>query len=196
MTDTKCNRKILSILLGLVLVTSSTRCFAGPSYSDYLDALGQRKSTNNYGIENPFGYLGRYQFGEAALGSCQLFHGDHLGQKKNDWIGAWLDEAAGFNVNSKDDFLSSHQIQEFAIRRFNELQWASIIHLNLTKYIGQTVGGILITRSGMLGGAHLVGPGRLKKFLFSNGSNIPVDGNGTEITEYIKLFSSYDVPFH
>jgi hypothetical protein len=174
----------------------STWSLAGSTYVDYLDALGRRESSNDYSAENQYGYLGRYQFGEAALGSCQLFRGDHLGSKKNDWVGTWLDEAASFDVSSKDDFLASHPIQEFAIRRFNELQWASIIRLGLTKYIGKTVGGIMITRSGMLGGAHLVGPGRLKRFLLSNGGDVPVDGNGTEITEYISLFSSFEVPFH
>jgi hypothetical protein len=189
------NRLTFSALFLLGFMASS-HSYASSSYVDYLDSLGRRESSNNYSNVNPWGYLGRYQFGEAALGSCQLFRGDHLGTKKLDWVGTWLDEASDFNVSSKDDFLASHPIQEFAIRRFNELQWASIIHLGLTKYIGKSIGGILITRSGMLGGAHLVGPGKLKRFLVSNGNDVPVDGNGTEITEYISLFSSFDVPFH
>jgi hypothetical protein len=167
---------------------------ATKTYDDYLTALGQRESGNNYGISNSLGYLGRFQFGEAALTDCRFYGGDST--RKNDWAGTFRDEAVSWGVVSKDDFLRTPGFQDFAILRFNELQWAMMVRLDLPQFVGTTVGGIVITRSGMLGGAHLVGPGALKKFLLSNGAIVPVDGNGTPITEYIQLFSSYDVPFH
>ena len=55
------------------------------TYQDYFDALGFKESSSvsggaqNYGSENPFGYIGKYQFGEAALfdlgyyGICLLY---------------------------------------------------------------------------------------------------------------------------
>ena len=66
--------------------------------------------------------------------------------------------------------------------RFSELQWHRIVQLKLDQYDGKTIGGVAITKSGMLGGAHLVGLDRLRTFLRSNSQIVPVDGNGTKIT--------------
>jgi hypothetical protein len=184
------NRLLLSLLL---IFLSRVPAFAD-SYDDYLNALGHRESSNNYAAENYAHYLGKYQFGAAALNSCKLYTSPNL--KINDWSGTWLEESTDVGVSSSDYFLANHGFQEFAIRRFNEMQWASIVGLGLTRYLEKTVGGVHITKSGMLGGAHLVGPGRLKKFLNSDGQTIPVDGNGTKITEYLTLFADYNTPFH
>ena len=185
-------------LLAAVIVVSLAPCLpaqaATKSYVDYLHALGKRESGNNYSIANSLGYLGRFQFGEAALTDCRFYAGD--GTRKNDWMGRFRDEAVAQGVSSRSDFLATPKFQDYAILRFNEIQWATIVRIDLPQYIGRTVGGVTITRSGMLGGAHLVGPGALKKFLVSNGANVPVDGNGTRITEYMRLFAGFDVPFH
>jgi hypothetical protein len=61
------------------------------------------------------------------------------------------------------------------------------------KYIGQTIGGIKITESGLVGAAHLVGNGGIKKFLRSGGKKDDTDGNGTKCSEYLKLFSDYEI---
>ena len=49
--------------------------------------------------------------------------------------------------------------------------------------------GIRLTISGMLAGAHLLGPKAVKDFISS--VIIKKDGNGTPITEYIKKFGGY-----
>ena len=165
------------------------------TYDDYLSALGARESNNNYASRNQFGYLGRFQFGEMALTDCRLYQGDTT-PNTNDWIGPWTRESQARGVNSAADFLAGHAFQDFAILRFHELQWASVVRLDLVQYDGTTMGGVHITKSGMLGGAHLVGPGALRQFLASNGRIVPRDGNGVPITDYISQFAYYDVPFH
>lgn len=178
----------------LACLTMAVGSSSAATYEEYLTALGKRESGNKYDIANRFGYLGRFQFGEAALVDCQLYLPD--GSRRNDWISEWSEEAQRWPVNNKDQFLATPPFQDFAILRFNILQWSAIVRLGLTRFIGQEVGGVTVTKSGMLGGAHLLGPGNLKKFLASNGATLPRDGNGTPITEYIELFADYDVPFH
>jgi hypothetical protein len=60
----------------------------------------------------------------------------------NDWIGKWLAEANSWGVSSKGDFLGSPKFQDFAIRRFAEMQWKVIAWLGLDKFDGLTIGGV------------------------------------------------------
>ena len=164
------------------------------SFEDYMAAVAKRESSGNYAETNTAGYLGAYQFGEPALVDCRFYEIDST-PTVNDWIGKWLAEALKWGVQSKTDFLAKPMAQDAAMWRFSELQWRTIVWLKLDQYDGKTIGGVAITKSGMLGGAHLVGPRGLQTFLNSNGKTVPADGNGTKITEYIQLFASYDVPF-
>lgn len=162
-------------------------------YADYLEKLGQRESGGSYTIENQYGYIGKYQFGESALGWCRFYPDD--GTQRNDWRGLFSSEAIGMGVRTKGDFLGTPDFQENAILRFNDLQWSAIEQLGLKRYRGQTIRGTSITTSGMLAGAHLLGAGNLKRYLNSGGSIVPRDGNGTKISEYIALFAGYNTPF-
>jgi len=60
-------------------------------------------------------------------------------------------------------------------------------------YIGTTINGIKITRSGLLAGMHLGGLGSVKVFLLTNGKSDRHDINGTRISDYIKEFSTYKI---
>ena len=158
-------------------------------YKDFLKALGYRESGGKYNIENSYGYLGKYQMGEMALQDAGYYKGDST-PRKNDWIGEWTGKDG---VWSKEDFLNNPQAQENAIREFHRKVWKYIKALDLDRYVGRTVGGIYITESGLLGGAHLVGVRSLAEFLKSEGKEIPKDGFGTPITEYISKFNGYDI---
>lgn len=59
----------------------------------------------------------------------------------------------------------------------------------ITKYKDSIKNGIKLTISGMLAGAHLVGPKAVRDFIKSG--KIEKDGNGTPITEYMKKFGGY-----
>ena len=59
------------------------------------------------------------------------------------------------------------------------------------KWVGKKKDGIKITLSGLLAGAHLLGPSNVKKFL--DEGEVAKDGYGTPITEYIEKFGGYSV---
>jgi hypothetical protein len=60
-------------------------------------------------------------------------------------------------------------------------------------YIGDSINGVVITKSGMIAASHLGGAGSLEKFLNSNGRINKKDVLGTSIFDYLKKFSYYDL---
>jgi hypothetical protein len=152
-------------------------------YNNFLNELGARESSNDYTSVNKLGYLGKYQMGKLALVDA--------GYKDKD--GNWTGKGG---VNSKEDFLSSPEAQENAFDEYKRSQWRDIENRELDKYIGKEVGGIQITASGLLAGAHLLGvKGGVKKYLESNGQEDPQDANGTHVSEYLRKFQGYNIPY-
>jgi hypothetical protein len=131
----------------------------------YLEHIGNRESGGNYLIVNSYGYMGKYQFSPKTL------------------------RGLGINVNRKD-FLSNPILQDSAMV-------ALLIHNRelLEKYInlydGSYMGGNLITESGILAAAHLIGP-RRTKILLKDGID-SYDGYGTPVSSYLKEFSGYSL---
>jgi Ca2+-binding RTX toxin-like protein len=160
------------------------------TYQEFLAALIKQESSGNYGIENPSGYLGKYQFGEGALIDIKYYLKD--GTDKNDWIGSWTGKDGIF---SKSDFLNNPAVQDSAILDYMQKQWEYLGHDKVYQYEGQVLNGIKITISGMLAGAHLVGHAGEKKYLNSGGDVVPADGNETPITQYMQQFADFDTPF-
>lgn len=168
------------------------------TFEDFLAALAQKESSGRYSIENYSGYLGKYQMGEYALIDAGYYLRDGTGARRNaegkyidnDWIGSWTGRKG---VSSKADFLSEPDAQEDAIRRHVANLWKQIKALRLDTYEGATINGNVITKSGMIGGAHLKGVGGLGSYLKSAGRNIPTDGNNTSIEYYVSKFGGYDV---
>ena len=135
------------------------------------------------------GYLGKYQFGELALIDVGYYTAD--GHRRNDWKAAYLTGKDG--VDSKADFLADGAAQEHAIRAYMKLQWAYLGETE--RFAGQTIGGLKVTESGLLAGAHLLGAGAVTAFLEGGAVAPPSDAYGTAITEYMTLFAGYDTPF-
>lgn len=162
---------------------------ASGSYRAFLDALGDRESSGDYGAVNTFGYLGKYQFGELALIDVGYYRAD--GTAQNDWKAAYWTGKDG--VASKADFLADPAAQEGAIRAYMKLQWSYLGEARA--YAGQKVHGIKVTESGLLAAAHLLGAGAVRSFLASDGGTVPGDAYGTSLVEYFKLFRGYDTPF-
>jgi len=150
------------------------------SENAFFKALGGRESSGNYGAKNKYGYLGKYQFGKTAL--QDLGYRD----KNGNWTGK-------NGVNSEADFLKAPEVQENAMKEFTQLQWKRLKGLGADKYIGQTVGGIKITKSGLVAAAHLGGPGNVVKFLKTGGQNVFRDGNGVPVTQYMAKFAGFDL---
>ncbi|MGE4170394.1 MAG: DUF3892 domain-containing protein [Candidatus Margulisiibacteriota bacterium] len=160
------------------------------TYDAFFEALGQKESSGNYSVvQKKYGYLGKYQMGEAALIDSGYYKRD--GKINNSFLDNFWTGKDG--VHSKQDFLENHQAQENAIREYMKVQWRYIISVNLDRFVDQTRDGILFTVSGLLAGAHLGGHGRLKAYLKDN--QLFPDGNGVVVTEYIQKFGGYETPF-
>lgn len=141
-------------------------------YQNFLLQLRIKESTNVWDTINRFGYIGYYQFGNAAL---QTIGYGHITTKK-------------FRKNPN---IFSPKLQHKAVKKL--LQYNSRILKSYYRYIGHTINGIYITESGLLAAAHLGGAGHVMEFLNDNGKSDFADGNGTKISKYLKEFSNYKI---
>ena len=138
------------------------------THVDFLQAIGQKESGNNYTIVNSFGYMGKYQFGAATL------------------------RGLGYKV-TKEEFLNNPALQEEAMQALLEHNRKKL-RKQIEKYCGDTVNGVYITESGILAAAHLAGQGNVKKF-FRKGYEFK-DGYGTTMTSYMRKFSGYELDLY
>ena len=134
-------------------------------HDEFLDAIGQKESNNNYLIVNTYGYMGKYQFGKSTL------------------------KGLGYKI-TRDEFLNNPQIQEEAMLKLLQHNKKKLKKY-IEKYDNKVVHGVYITESGILAAAHLAGQGNVKKF-FRKGYEFK-DGFGTKMTTYMNLFSGYSL---
>lgn len=139
--------------------------YLGKTFNGFKEALAFKESRGNYFTVNEFGYLGKYQFGAETLKLIGVYN--------------------------PSTFLSNPELQEKAFKANVERnKW--ILRKDIECFVGKTIGGVLVTESGMLAAAHLAGAGNVKKFLRSYGAEKFADAFGTSITYYMKRFSGYD----
>lgn len=142
--------------------------FTGQMYIGFKEALAFKESQGNYFRVNPYGYMGKYQFGASTL----------------DLIG----------IKNTKNFIKNPVLQEEAfLLNTSRNKW--VLRRDIKRYSGKWVGGIKITESGILAAAHLAGPGSVKQFLRSGGEIGFNDAFGTSIESYLKKFSGFDVSF-
>ena len=152
--------------------------YAG-GYEDFLSVLGGGESSNNYYARNSWGYLGRFQMGSLALQDVGL----------KDASGNWTALAhEQFNIDSDDDFLASPKAQDYAILEMLLRNWRTLKRKGAENHIGESVRGIKITKSGLLGAAHLVGANGAAD-IFQNLDR--ADANQTSMYEYLSLMGGY-----
>jgi hypothetical protein len=63
--------------------------------------------------------------------------------------------------------------------------------MGATGYVGSTIGGVNVTGSGLLAGAHLGGPGAIRAFFAGNNLS---DGAAT-VGGYMRKFGGYEIPY-
>lgn len=139
-------------------------------FSRWKKDLGFTESNGNWANYNIIGCIGTYQFQVATL-ECLGYYG--ITYEK-------------FKANPE---IFPAELQEEAIRAlvsFNEHALEEFDH-----YIGKTIGGVLITKSGLLAAAHLGGIGGVKSFLVN--SRNAEDMNGTSIRDYLLKFRGYNI---
>ena len=172
------------------------------NFDAFLSALNKRESSGNPSIVNKYGYVGLYQMGKVAfIDSGYYKKSDGMsGNKYND-----NDLTSKTGINTIKDILKTPNLHTKASTDVHAKAWLYIENAGLDKYIGQTIGGVKITESGLIAGYHLKGLGTsknpgLKQFLESDSKIIHMDGKigdvkRTQITEYIKKFTDYDIDF-
>lgn len=166
------------------------------SSSDLSQPLSTRRNISSALQKNDKGYIGLFQFGEAALIDLGYYkHWDNNTDKTkaNDWTGAWTGKAG---INSLSQFLNSPEKQLQAIHEWIDLLCNRLRNRNFNEFYGKTINGIEITESGAIAGAHLVGDGGLGSFFGINGFKGKYkesDGNGVHISKYIEMFNHFDL---
>ncbi|GGD29986.1 peptidoglycan-binding protein LysM [Flavobacterium orientale] len=139
--------------------------FTGKTFAGFKQALAFKESQGKYHKVNPFGYMGKYQFGMGTLRTIGI-----------------TDSLA---------FMRSPRIQEQAFKALLSLnKWE--LRNEIQQYEGKVISGVTITESGLLAAAHLGGVGSVRKFLRSNGNRGFKDGFGTSLKSYIKNYGGYD----
>lgn len=137
----------------------------GKGFIGFKEALGFKESRGDYFIVNDYGYMGKYQFGKSTL--------RQLG------------------ITNHQEFLNSPELQEAAFQTYlARNKWE--LRKYIQRYSDKHVHGIYVTESGILAAAHLAGPGSVKRFFNSGGSEVFTDGFGTSIRYYLRKFSGYD----
>jgi hypothetical protein len=127
---------------------------AAGGYAEFLASLAHYESSGVANKINPYGYVGLYQMGEAALIDAGYYRGD--GTRKNDWRGSWTGKDG---IYSLQDFLAKAADQTRAITSYHTILWQQIERLGLDQYLGQTIQGVTVTASGLIAAAHLLGAG-------------------------------------
>lgn len=139
--------------------------YTGKSFVGFKEKLAYRESRGMYHIVNTYGYMGKYQFGASALRT--------IGIKDN------------------QAFLKDPKLQEEAfLLLLAKNKWE--LRNEIEAYEGKVIGGVRITESGILAGAHLVGAGSVKKFFRHGGKAVIKDGFGTSLKNYLKSFEGFD----
>ncbi|MCA1831233.1 MAG: hypothetical protein LC750_00535 [Actinobacteria bacterium] len=162
-----------------------------------LDArLVQSESGGDPTVVNKLGYAGAYQFGAprlAALGVYTPGSGENLAgwsKTPKDAPGKWTGTFSipGFpEVKTLNDFLANPDAQKAAYGLHQQRTDKEIDDLGLGQYIGQTIGGVPITRDGIRAMIHLGGAEGARVTLASGGGINPADANGTTRLDYARL---------
>lgn len=166
------------------------------SSSDLSQSLSAKENVNAAKIKNTLGYIGLFQFGEAALIDLGYYnHWDNNSDKtkKNDWTGSW---AGKRNIKSLNQFLNSPSLQIQVIDDWINFLCKKLRGRSFNEYYGKIINGIEITESGAIAGSHLVGDGGLGSFLGVpgfKGKYKESDGNNVHISKYIEMFNHYDL---
>jgi hypothetical protein len=141
-------------------------------FSRFINDLGYRESGNNWLSVNRIGCFGEWQFAESTLW--------YLGYKKI--------TLKKFKANPS---IFPRELQLKALKNLIKINLIYLI--DYEHFIGETINGVTISKSGMIAASHLGGAGSLKKYLSSNGRINHKDVFGTSIYDYLKKFCYYDL---
>lgn len=158
--------------------------------------LRARESSGRPDRMNSLGYAGLFQFGAPRLADLGIY-APGAGEDLTTWSktqrysgGKWSGEfnIPGFpDVKSIEDFRANPDAQRAAYDAHNARMDSEIVSNGFDRYIGQTIGGVEITRDGLKAMLHLGGVGSTRDALNSGGATNAKDSNGTSVLEYARL---------
>ena len=175
-------------MAGLDLLNWINNKIKGTGGDTFKEDLAISESSGNYDAVNEQGYMGKYQFGDSRL---KDFLTANEGYDKD------LDKDKKIISTFKNNFMDTPSLQEDVMTWHVDDINSYIDSRELDKYIGKKIGGVIITREGLIAGAHLGGRTGLMRFLNGgmkiHGEHDKHDGSekepGTYISEYIMKFS-------
>ena len=147
------------------------RLYKETQLNAFLSDLGYTESSNNPYAYNTLGYIGEWQFGEAAL----------------------ID--AGYSHVCRERFISdpttefSRTDQRDAMLRLMDNNYAALADL-IEQYEGTAPHGVTITKSGVLAAAHLAGAHGVRQYILTGTDRR--DAYGTRLTDYLYRFAGYE----
>lgn len=136
--------------------------------NDFIHRMGMQEGRGVYDTVSSRGYLGMYQFHTRTL--------------------------AGIGITvSKREFLNNPVLQDSAMILLMQKN-SRILNKVIRARVGTYHNGVYLTKSGLLAGAHLVGPGGVLAWLYPDKfSYKTVDGNGVTVDQYVRRFGGYDL---
>ena len=161
-------------MVGLDFLIGLVDKIKGKGGDTFKEDLAMAESSGKYDAENKYGYVGKYQFGDARLQDFKDANKDYKDFNKKEFMN---------NPSLQEDVFSWHvdDINSYIDSR------------DLDKYIGKKIGEVIITREGLIAGAHLGGRTGLREFLETgmkiHGDEDEKDKEGTYISDYIMKFS-------
>jgi hypothetical protein len=151
----------------------------GMDFESYASTVGKRESGNNYKAENSIGYLGKYQFGAAALEDLGIIKPGASKKGKNKEV---LSNSENWNLKGgKQEFLNSPELQENAFAVYTSKNYGKLIKLKVLDKNSTAE-----EKAGYLMAAHLLGPGGAKKLKMGE---VGADAYGTTSASYYNLGS-------
>jgi hypothetical protein len=154
------------------IATLSRFATGGPAdMSAYREALIASESSGDVGAENPSGAVG-------------------LTQAMPDTLEDFKDET-GLEF-TPEQYANSRELQTQFQDWYEQKTINYIMDQGLDRYIGQTIKGVPITMSSMLGMAHLGGDYGMRKFIETGGRYDPDDGY-TKLSDYGRKFANMSI---
>ncbi len=180
---------------------------------EYLEAIAFKECSGDPTKINTAGYMGKYQFSDASLNDVLKVKSGESFESYKKRISKFMPNKFGkienfYNGSKRNNKSLSSKDVNFFRSKFRskgltfwpeKKQDQAMIQLlkNNFDYLGEFTSkykdqfkkGIKLTISGMLAGAHLLGPKAVKDFI--RFGTIKKDGYGTPITEYLKKFGGF-----
>ena len=154
------------------IATLSRFATGGPAdMSAYREALIASESSGDIGAENPSGAVG-------------------LTQAMPDTLEDFKDDT-GLEF-TPEEYANSRELQTQFQDWYEQKTINYIMDQGLDRYIGQTIKGVPITMSSMLGMAHLGGDYGMRKFIETGGRYDPDDGY-TKLSDYGRKFANMSI---